>query len=215
MDIKKDLPFFKNLANALAKQFGRSCEVVVHDLTSVDKEHTIIAIENGHVTSRKIGGTASHVVLDALNADGQIQDKIAYKTRTAGGRTLKSSSVFIPGDDGKPVGLLGINMDITDMLQFQHHLESITGFEDKKEEVETITTTVEEVLDSLIDEAIRLVGKPPDLMDKSEKISAIQYLEKQGAFLIKFAGDKVTKLFNISKYTLYNYLKSDGFDLEE
>ena len=31
-----NLPFFRQLAKALAKQFGDNCEVVLHDLTSTD-----------------------------------------------------------------------------------------------------------------------------------------------------------------------------------
>ena len=30
-----NLPFFRQLAKALAKQFGDNCEVVLHDLTSI------------------------------------------------------------------------------------------------------------------------------------------------------------------------------------
>jgi len=36
----------------------------------------------------------------------------------------------------------------------------------------------------------------------------MQYLDSRGAFLIKKAGDKISKFYDISKYTLYNYLGS-------
>ena len=52
-----DLDFYKRLAKALAAEFGENCEVLVHDLTGGDPEHTIVAIENGHV-SRSPGGHA-------------------------------------------------------------------------------------------------------------------------------------------------------------
>ena len=58
-----DLTFYERLAKAIAAQFGSSCEVVVHDLKSGDPEHTIAAIENGHVTHRKKGDGPSRVVL--------------------------------------------------------------------------------------------------------------------------------------------------------
>ena len=41
-----DLDFYKRLAKALAAEFGENCEVLVHDLTGGDPEHTIVAIEN-------------------------------------------------------------------------------------------------------------------------------------------------------------------------
>jgi predicted transcriptional regulator YheO len=43
-------------------------------------------------------------------------------------------------------------------------------------------------------------------MTKEEKIQAIEFLDKRGAFLVKKAGDKICKFFDISKFTLYNYL---------
>ena len=44
-----NLPFFRQLAKALAKQFGDNCEVVLHDLTSTDIEHSVVLVENGLV----------------------------------------------------------------------------------------------------------------------------------------------------------------------
>lgn len=43
------------IAKGIAAQFGSHCEVVVHDLTR-HADHTIVAIENGHVSGRKVGG---------------------------------------------------------------------------------------------------------------------------------------------------------------
>ncbi len=46
-------------------------------------------------------------------------------------------------------------------------------------------------------------------MSRDEKKKAIQFLDKQGAFLITKSGDRVSNHFGISKYTLYNYIDSD------
>ena len=51
-----------SLAHAISSHYGESCEVVIHDLTENDAaDHSIIYIENGHVTGRKIGDGASAV----------------------------------------------------------------------------------------------------------------------------------------------------------
>ena len=49
------LQFLFQLAKGIASQFGPNCEVVVHDLDSNDPESSIVAIENGQVTGRKVG----------------------------------------------------------------------------------------------------------------------------------------------------------------
>ena len=47
------IEFYKRLAHGLALQFGPNCEVVVHDLETEDVDHSIVVIENGHVSGRR------------------------------------------------------------------------------------------------------------------------------------------------------------------
>ena len=63
-----------------------------------------------------------------------------------------------------------------------------------------------QLLDELIQQSVDLVGVPVPLMTKEDKIKAINYLNEAGAFLITRSGDKVSKYFGISKYTLYSYV---------
>lgn len=51
------LEFLKQIAHALAVQFGDNCEVLVHDLARNSVENSIVYIENGHVTGRALGGS--------------------------------------------------------------------------------------------------------------------------------------------------------------
>ena len=69
-----------------------------------------------------------------------------------------------------------------------------------------ITHNVNDLLDHLIEESVALVGKPVPLMNKEDKVTAIQFLNDAGAFLITKSGDKVANYFGISKYTLYSYI---------
>ena len=45
------LELLKQLAKALAIQFGNDCEVVIHDLTRKSLHKSIVYIENGHITN--------------------------------------------------------------------------------------------------------------------------------------------------------------------
>ena len=202
------LDFLKRLSAALAAHFGPNCEVVVHDLKSQDKEHTIVAIENGHVTNRKLGDGPSHIVLESLQGDQDaLQDQLNYLAKTHDGRILKSSTVYIRDDAGTIQGIFSINHDITDLMMAHSALENMLNLDKSPEKkVESIPRNVTELLDDLIQESTALVGKPVALMTKEDKIRAVQYLNRAGAFLITKSGDKVAKHFGISKYTLYSYL---------
>ena len=81
-----------------------------------------------------------------------------------------------------------------------------TSPETTAKEPEKITQNVNDLLDDLIEQSVVLVGKPVAMMNKEDKVRAIQFLNEAGAFLITKSGDKVSNYFGISKYTLYSYL---------
>ena len=90
------LQFLFQLAKGIASQFGPNCEVVVHDLDSNDPESSIVAIENGQVTGRKVGDGPSHVVLETLRGDREkLQDHLCYLTKTKDGKILKSTTCLL------------------------------------------------------------------------------------------------------------------------
>ncbi len=207
--MKKNDPFdfARRLVKALAVQFGSTCEVVLHDLTTDDLNHSIIAIENGHISGRSIGDGPSKIVLEAIHDSEETHsDKLAYLTKTRDGKILKSSTIFLRNESGKIIGVLAINNDITFTVAGEQALHSYNTSLQTAKEPEPISTNVADLLDSLIDQSIHLVGKPAALMDKGEKIRAIGFLNDAGAFLITKSGPKVCQVFGISKYTLYSYL---------
>ncbi len=203
-----DFETLKRLAHGIASQFGSNCEIVIHDLTSNNAEHSIAAIENGHVTGRSIGDPPSQVVLEQLhNSNMQPDDHLGYLTRTPDGKILKSSTIYIPGPEGKVEAIFSINYDISSLLIVDNALKDIvTPVDTEQKEPEKITHNVNELLDYLINKSVELVGKPVALMNKDDKIKAIQFLNKNGALLITKSGDKISKFFGISKYSLYSYI---------
>lgn len=207
---KQQLDFLSKLARGIAGQFGPRCEVAVHDLRH-PLESTIIAIENGHVTGRHVGDGPSEIALQAIRSK-DIEDRIGYMTRTQDGRLLRSSTIYLRDEKGEAVALFGINYDITEITQAASVLGQLTGAaqEKKQREPDTIFSNVNDLLDRLIEESCEFVGKPVALMTKEDKTRAIHYLDSKGAFLIKKAGDRVSKFYDISKYTLYNYMDSEA-----
>lgn len=201
------LQFLSQLAKGISQQFGPNCEVVIHDLTGGNTEQSVVVIENGHVTGRKLGDGPSHVVLEALHSNrDNLEDHLNYLTKTKDGKILKSSTIYIRDDRGETVGIFAINYDITLMLAMEGALKQFTSTEQTGREPERISQNVNDLLDELIDQSVKLVGKPVALMTKEDKVKAIQFLNNTGAFLITKSGDKISRFFGISKYTLYSYI---------
>ncbi|MCT4661347.1 MAG: helix-turn-helix transcriptional regulator [Tissierellales bacterium] len=207
MNTKTNLDFLRRLSKGIAAQFGRNCEVVVHDLTSGNADDTIRIIENGDVSHRSADGIASRVVLNALkHHEEPLEDKLNYVTKTQDGKLLKSSTIYINDDNGNPIGIFSINYDITELAIAQNAISSFINKDDDTPDAGKIPQNVNQLLDDLLEESVNKIGKPVALMTKEQKIEAINYLNDAGAFLITKAGDKIAAYFGISKYSIYNYV---------
>ena len=206
--LSQKLDLLKQIAHGLAVQFGSSCEIVIHDLRKKELDSSIVYIENGHVSNRKLGDGPSSVVLETLSRKpSQIQDRLSYLTKTEDGRILKSSTMYIRDDDDSIAYIFSLNYDITSLLTVESAIHSLISTEPKKEQEtdnnqpQKITHNVNELLDTLIEQALALVGKPVAIMNKDDKVAVVQYLNNAGAFLITKSGDKIASLLGISKIT--------------
>ena len=188
MDAKR-LEMLKQIARALSAQFGPNCEVVIHDLTARDPERSIVYIVNGHVTGRRLGDGPSTVVMEQLlHAQEDPTDHLGYLTRTPDGKILKSSTVYIRDSRGRVSAILAINYDISSLLMVENAIGGMvhTVEEEARGHEERITVlNVSDLLEDLIEQSVALVGKPVALMNKEDKVRAIQFLSQHGAFLIK------------------------------
>ena len=212
-EIRDEWKFLEALSKALTALFGSNCEVVVHDLTG-GYEHSIAMIENGHVTGRKIGDCGSNLGLEVLRGLDRKGDRFGYVTHTPDGKILRSSTVYLRNAQGKVIGAVCINLDISNLMMADRMLKEFFNLDEVRENrpvgsngtPEVFANDVNQLLDVLIQEAVREVGKPVSMMSRDDKIRAVSYLDAHGAFLVSKAGTRVCKYFNISKYTLYSYL---------
>lgn len=211
MSVYDDFDFLKRLIKGIAEEFGPNCEVTIHDLKA-GYEHSIMAIENGHVTGRKVGDVASRIAMETIHSNLQHKDHYSYSTRTNDGRILKSTTICIPDANGEVKALLCINYDITQLIVSNNIMKDFVSIKEVKTDGDdddvAIPTDVNQLLEDLIKESYELVGKPVAVMTKDDKMKAIKYLESKGALLIKKSGDKISKFYDISKYSLYSYLNS-------
>jgi predicted transcriptional regulator YheO len=177
----------------------------VHDW-SKPVDSTIVVIENGHVTGRKVGDPGTNLGLEIMRGTSEGDNRHNYVTQTKEGRILRSTSMYVKNNAGVIIGAMCINFDITSLMVAEKTLQSLTasGLQPVRE---SFVSNVNDLLDTLIQEAQETVGKPPVLMSKEDKIKIIQLLDQKGAFLIKKSGEKVCGYLSISKYTLYSYLE--------
>ncbi|HEV2386284.1 MAG TPA: helix-turn-helix transcriptional regulator [Candidatus Acidoferrales bacterium] len=190
------------LTQALGQGLGGNCEVVLHDFQ--DPESSIVAIANGQLTGRKVGDTLDALGFQLLR-EPPARDLVGYRSKTRGGRELRSTSIFVRDEEGKVIGALCINLDLSAPIKFQEWLRETVNPQDPEID-EKFEHSVEEVLEGLVQSAIRAIGKEASEFTREDKIAIISQLESKGAFLIRYSVDRVADLLGLSKYTIYNYL---------
>lgn len=193
------------IGECIAHQFGSDCEVVLHDLTR-SYDNTIVAIWNGHVTGRKVGGGGTDAGLSILRGTALPKDEYSYINKTKEGRILRSSSKYFLDDKGNAVGSLCINYDITDFITAQNAITKLTTREESESKEEVFTNNVDELLEILMKEAVEQTGHPLEFLDKDDKAAVVRYLDDKGAFLIKKSVERVADFLGVSRFTIYNYL---------
>ena len=170
---------------------GDRYEVILHDLSHV--ESSIVGIE-GSITHRKIGGPATNYLIQLLREYGdEAKDSINYKNVMPDGRVLRSSTIFIRDNDGKIIGSLCINQDLTDFMVANRLLERLVEFKNEEHEVpkEMFAQDISEVMESMVGSELALVDD----------------LEHKGIFDVKGSVEYVAECLGVTNFTVYNYLK--------
>ena len=170
----------KQMADAMVKTLGRSCEIAVHDFSNLNKSLVHLV---GDVTGRKQGAPITDLVVRSLHRDGKkIKDRYNYKTTAKGGRSIKSSTIFIRNSTGDVIGGFCTNIDTTDLLNAGQVLQQLvrTRTFNAQEPHETFAATIGETIEALFGQAVSTVGKQPATMSTEEKIEIVKVLENKG-----------------------------------
>ncbi|WP_010268002.1 helix-turn-helix transcriptional regulator [Paenibacillus senegalensis] len=201
MDKEQAFDFLNRLAKGIAVTFGSSCETLIHDMSV--KGHPIVAIYNGHVTGREVGS-----IVDVLGSTKDLDefvtgvDFVNHLAVTPEGKQIKSSTFQLVGEDYQYA--LGINFDFSDLLQANRLLLGLMNVGGDLQSA--IWQAGEGMLSEIFDEALAIVGKPLDDMNKKDRLKLIKLLKDKNVFNIQKSVPFVSERLNVSRYTVYNYL---------
>jgi predicted transcriptional regulator YheO len=204
MEIHSKLKELIPCATALQAAVGPFCEVAIHDLRYPAESLVHLA---GNVTNRQLGAPITDFVLYAIRKHGDAcEDFINYNTTTRDGKTLRSSTSFIRNNNGKIIGCICINIDISPLLVWKHFLDTNLADSVNHPVEETFTNDISETLHDIIKTATENYPVPVTDLPKGKKIHIIKTLDARGVFLIKRAVELVASTLGVSRYTVYNYL---------
>ncbi|MCI1946478.1 helix-turn-helix transcriptional regulator [Clostridium luticellarii] len=212
MNNKEILELYIPLVDFLGKICGINYEIILHDTANTDS--SIVAIANGNISGRKIGGPMSDIALKYIK-EGTYKNKdfVVNEGRTKDGKTLISSTMFIKNENDKLVALLCVNNNITELVSINKYLTNlIAGYgintqnDNEKEVYENLYSSLDDVMDSMIKDTLSNIDMPPERMTPEEKIELVHKLNGQGFFLLKGAVSRIAKYLKTSDTTIYRYL---------
>ncbi|PEY30852.1 YheO-like PAS domain protein [Bacillus cereus] len=219
MENKEKLKRYIPLVHFIADVIGENCEVVLHDVTNPDE--SIIEVVNGHLSGRKVGGHLTDLALKILQEKKYIEKHFIsnYKGNSKNNQTFRSSSYFIKDEHNNIIGMLCVNIDISNIIKARDWLDSMimsnTSMNDDAEKSHPnleldLSENLEENLDSLLSSLITGVllecEVPPERMSPDEKMEVIKKLNDKGVFLLKGGVSEVAKHLKASEATIYRYL---------
>lgn len=215
----KYLEPYAKIVDFLGKALGDNCEIALHDLTSQEQE--IVAIANNQLSGREIGAKLSNLSLHYLDTKQYLNNDFVMNYKTVGpdGKLMRAATYFIK-EDGKemPVGMLCINVNISDLEYLTATIKKILGVKEEKEiefkmdnPVEILSSPLDEMIDMYIKECLEKMGFPSyflaERLNVDEKIKVVKYLQEKGTFKVKGAIVLVAEKLAVSEPTVYRYLK--------
>ena len=217
------LQHYIKLTEFLGQALGPDYEVALHDMT--DKNRSIVAIANNHISGREIGAPLTNVALKILmDKSYETQDyRLHYCGLSAEGKTLRSSTMFIK-HNGKLVGMLCINFDDSRYRAISDHIlklchpdlfvtdvlaQPLPESEDDisaRSSPEKFRNSADAVALDAINRELERMGVTSGHLTHSERLQVITSLESAGIFLLKGAIKSAAAALGCSTASIYRYL---------
>ena len=199
------------LVHFLGAVLPRHFEIVLQDVRS----QSILAIENGHVSGRRVGSPMTDYSLRVLSQGSWKNEpyNVNYDGCTQDGRKLRSSTWFIR-EEGRLLGMLCINVDIQQYEALSRAVLALGGLNpetlwkprenESEPPLEQFHSNISDLTQSIVSELVSNLSV--DRLTQEEKIAVVAELDRRGTFLIKGAVSDVAAQLACSEASIYRYL---------
>ena len=195
------------VVDGLAALIGPFCEIVLHSLE--DLNTSAIKIANGDNTGRKVGSPITDLALRTLQdiKGSERNFSRAYFTRAKGGALMKSITIAIKNQEARVIGLLCINVNLD--APFSQVLQSFMPTAEAQAAASSVNfaSDVDELVDQTVERTVEEISADTNLSNNLKNRQIVMELFDKGIFDIKDAINRVADRLNISKHTVYLYIR--------
>ncbi|HEX2946320.1 MAG TPA: PAS domain-containing protein [Clostridia bacterium] len=202
---------YVTMADYIAEMNGQHAETLIHDIS--DYNHSIIYITPRNITGRKIGGSLTDYAIKLLESKTYEQDDyvVNYIGNSSLNNLILRSSTYFIKDNGKLIGLLCTNIDITDQIKAIELAKEalLVDFDhlNQTQASETFSLTTDELINKIYAKAVAHKGRKK--LDVADKRKIVLELSSLNVFKIKGTISTVAALIKVSEKTVYRYLNED------
>ncbi|MFT4464234.1 MAG: transcriptional regulator [Sodalis sp. (in: enterobacteria)] len=200
------LASYEAVVDGLAMLIGGHCEIVLHSLE--DLKCSAVRIANGEHTGRKVGSPISdlalHMLHDMAGEDSSVSS--SYFTRAKNGVLMKSVTIAIRNREQRVIGLLCINMNLD--VPFSQIMQ--TFIPPETQDIATsvnFASSVDDLVAQTLEFTIEEVNADRNVSNNAKNRQIVLNLYEKGIFDIKDAINQVADRLNISKHTVYLYIR--------
>jgi D-arginine utilization repressor len=196
----KGLEVYFSVAQAISQLLYPYGEVVIHDL----KTQRIAAIFN-NFSKRKVGDES---LLEEMLTPKKLPDVFpTYFKTNWDGRNLKCITATLKNQKDEPIGLLCVNLDVSKWEEMENFLQQWLQVKESKKPELLFKDDWRERINTYVSGYLKKKALSLKHLDKETKKEIILTLQKEGAFKAKNAAHYIADILNISRATLYNYLR--------
>lgn len=200
------LESYKILVDGLSAYLGEGYEIILHSLENLD--HSVIKIINGHYTERCEGAPITDLaltMLEDLNRRSSLEVKAYFNHKS--GKTLKSVTIPVVGEQRRIIGLLCINFHM-EISVFNFLTQFLPNEASNISSSETFNKNVDGLLISALEDAKAQIYGDKSVNASNKNKEIIRLLYQRGIFNIKDAVASVAEDLGISKNTVYLHLRN-------
>lgn len=194
------------MAQYIAAMSGERAEALIHDVSNYDS--SIIYITPNNITGRSAGGPLTDYAIRLINEKVyERQDFVVnYLGHSSHGDLYLRSSTYFIKEDGCLIGLLCVNIDITEQVRAVHSLQKslLVNLQDPEngQPFETFSLNTEE----MIRQSVQKKTSGGHNLSISDKRDIVLELYQYGVFLMRGAIPAVAAHLEVSEKTVYRYI---------
>lgn len=186
------------VAVAISTLLYPHAEVVLHDLVT----RTIAGIWNAF-SDRRPG--MDSLIEDDFMGDGETVLLGPYEKIGTDGRRLKSVTAVLPDGEGRAIGLLCINMDVSRIDEAVRLLSAFAGTP-QPQPPSLFAGDWREAMNSALNEWLQERGLSMSALTRADRVDLVAALEARGLFKTRNAAEHLASLTGTSRASIYNYL---------